>query len=273
MRSETAGDAPDVAVGGAAPEPAEDLLRPGERQPARTPGVALLDADPDFGSGFPTDVLITARRMVVVPRLDLEVGPWSPGPPPAWPRPVTGVVLLEGVLARDVLLGSRVATEFLGPGDIVDPWHARDESLPCEIRWRVDEPVVLAGLDGRFAVAARRWPSLAVVVQERLCARADRLAAQAAALQLPRVEDRVLAILWQLAERFGRVRGENVVVPFKLSHALIGQLVGARRPTVSLALKELATEGLVVRGDDGSWVLAASSPERLAGGSPSDASS
>jgi CRP-like cAMP-binding protein len=230
----------------------------------RPGGIALLDADLDFQSGVPDDGLDEARRIVVVPRVDVDPGAWEPPAQPAWPRPVTGVVIIEGILARDVRLGPRVATQILGPGDVCDPWGAQDENLPCDVRWRVYERVVLAGLDARFTIAARRWPSLGVVVQRKLCQRADRLAAQSAALQLPRVDDRVLAILWQLAERFGRVRTDHVVMPFRLSHQMIGQLVGARRPTVSLALKDLADAGIVRRGPGDSWLLASSSRERLA---------
>jgi len=220
------------------------------------PGVALLDADPDFRAGVPADALAAARRVVVVPRLDVAPGPWEPPRTTSWPDPVTGVVVLEGLVARDVELGSRVSTQFLGPGDIVDPWGAQDDMLPCRVRWEAHRDVVLGVLDGRFALAARRWPSLLAVVQRKLCERADRLAAQSAALQLPRVEERVLAVLWQLAERFGRVRPDGVVIPFNVSHRLIGQLAGARRPTVSLAVKELCAATLLTRGDDGSWFLA-----------------
>jgi CRP/FNR family transcriptional regulator, cyclic AMP receptor protein len=229
----------------------------------RRPGVALLDADPDFRAGVPSDALAAARRVVVVPRLDAAPGRWEPPPSASWPEPVTGVVVLDGLMARDVELGSRVATQFLGPGDIVDPWGAQDDMLPCRLRWEAHGDVVLGVLDGRFALAARRWPSLLVVVQRKLCQRADRLAAQSAALQLPRVEERVLAVLWQLAERFGRVRRDGVFIPFNVSHRLIGQLAGARRPTVSLAVKELCAAELLNRGDDGSWFIANRSRESL----------
>jgi hypothetical protein len=44
-------------------------------------------------------------------------------------------------------------------------------------------------------------------------------------------------------------------VPLVLSHRLIGELVGARRPTVSTALADLAREGQLARRDDGTWLL------------------
>ena len=47
----------------------------------------------------------------------------------------------------------------------------------------------------------------------------------------------------------------GIVVPLVLSHRLIGELVGARRPTVSTALAELARDGQLSRRDDGTWLL------------------
>jgi CRP/FNR family transcriptional regulator, cyclic AMP receptor protein len=71
----------------------------------------------------------------------------------------------------------------------------------------------------------------------------------------PRVEERVLALFWQLADRWGVVRPDGVVIELALTHATIGHLVGAQRPTVSLALHALAEAGLLRRGDTGAWTL------------------
>jgi actin-like ATPase involved in cell morphogenesis len=40
-----------------------------------------------------------------------------------------------------------------------------------------------------------------------------------------------------------------------LSHELLGQLIAARRPTVTLALRSLEAANAVRRCDDGSWLL------------------
>jgi hypothetical protein len=61
--------------------------------------------------------------------------------------------------------------------------------------------------------------------------------------------------MWHLAERWGRMGPSGVVVPIELTHGALGRLVGARRPTVTLALGELARDGALVRRNDGSWVL------------------
>ena len=229
------------------------------------PGVALLDADQDFCHGLAGDELLRARRLVVVPRIDLEPGPWVPPAEPPGGQPVAGIVVLEGLVMREARLGGRASVQILGPGDVIDPWTAADAALPCTVRWSVPGEVARLGvLDARFALAARHWPSLAAVVHRKLCDRADRLAAHAAALQLRSVEARILGVFWQLAASFGRVRADGVVVRLRLTHQLIGQLVGAQRPTVSLALKRLAAAGHLARTEGGGWLLADGSRELLA---------
>jgi hypothetical protein len=69
------------------------------------------------------------------------------------------------------------------------------------------------------------------------------------------VDRRLLALFWHLAERWGRVVSDGVLVPLTLSHRLLGQLVGARRPTVSTALADLAREDQIQRRPDGTWLL------------------
>ena len=74
------------------------------------------------------------------------------------------------------------------------------------------------------------------MIVDRLSERAQRLAITQAISQLNRVDRRLLALFWHLAERWGRVASDGIAVPLVLSHRLIGELVGARRPTVSTAL-------------------------------------
>ena len=73
--------------------------------------------------------------------------------------------------------------------------------------------------------------------------------------QLHRVDRRLLALFWHLAERWGRMTADGVVLPMTLSHRMLGQLIGARRPTVPTALGELARRGDIRRCDDGTWLL------------------
>jgi hypothetical protein len=134
------------------------------------------------------------------------------------------------------------------------------------LRWAGFAPGTVAVLDGRFAVAAQRWPTLAATAQARLAALGERLAVHLAICQLPRVEQRILALLWHLAERFGRMTADGVVLDLRLKHRLIGELVGAQRPTVSLALTTLLEEGLVRRRPGGALLLDPASRTALEAG-------
>ena len=69
------------------------------------------------------------------------------------------------------------------------------------------------------------------------------------------MDRRVLALFWHLAERWGRMTGDGVVVPLALPHRIIAQLVGARRPTVSTAIVRLGERGALERRGNGAWVL------------------
>lgn len=227
--------------------------------------IDLFAADAEFAGAIPQDEAELAERVLTVPRIDASVGPFDVPARESWHAPVTALVLVRGAIARHVDVADRVATQFHGPGDLVHPWSSDGEGVPCRTRWSVHDTAVLAVLDRRFALAMGRWPALATLLSDRLAEQASRASVHTAIAQLPRVEQRVLAIPWQLAERFGHVGPDGVSVPLRLTHALIGECVGAWRPTVTLALGALCDEGLISRRDDGAWVLAPKSREVLEG--------
>jgi CRP-like cAMP-binding protein len=130
------------------------------------------------------------------------------------------------------------------------------------VSWRVLEPTRLAVLDRRFATVASRWPALLDVILRRSVMRERAAGFLRAVTHLTRVDDRLLVVMWFLAERWGRVRPEGVVLPLKLTHQLLAALVGAKRPSVTTALGELTNAGLLERRDDGSWLLHGEPPEQ-----------
>jgi hypothetical protein len=165
--------------------------------------------------------------------------------------------VLGGVLASDVLVEDVVSTELLGAGDLLRPWplDAPERLLEDETRWTVLADCRVAVLDHRFAFKLARFPEVYGSLLERTERRARRLARTQAIAELHRVDRRLLAMFWHLAERWGRMTGEGVVIPLDLSHRLLGQLVGARRPTVSTAIAELARDGAVQRTVEGGWLM------------------
>ena len=218
--------------------------------------IYLLDVEPELADGLNPQERAAAARVLAVSSYVLERGPWNPHEELGDIHPVVGILLVDGMLTRDLAFAGRTTTELLGAGDILRPWDddVAFESLPFSASWHVHTPARVAILDTRVAIAAGRWPSLATALHARHIRRARSLAFQRAISQLPRVDDRMLVLLWALAERWGRVSPEGVRVPVGLPHRTLATLVGARRPSVTTALTGLAREGLVERTDEG-WLL------------------
>jgi CRP/FNR family transcriptional regulator, cyclic AMP receptor protein len=232
--------------------------------PARGSAVSLLDLEPSVGDGLAPDDLPRARRALGVPVITLDPGPWRPEALAAEFGEVGFVLVLAGVLARDHVLQDRTTTQLYGPGELLCTHTNEPDCLPCRTTHAVEMPARIALLDERFMTATRLYPAAGRWVLAKLSAQADRVARQAAILGLPRVEDRVLATFWHLAEVWGRVRGDGVLLPVPLTHERIGRMTGAQRPTVSLALRALADDGDARRVADG-WLLRSGSEERLLG--------
>jgi CRP/FNR family transcriptional regulator, cyclic AMP receptor protein len=240
-----------------------DIAVPRSPDPAETRLVRLLDAEPDFAAGVPADEAAAARRHTVAPVVTLPIGAWSPSDlgTAAATGPFMGVVL-SGLLARDVVLADRVATQLIGAGDAIPLGAWDDGSPPVHTEWRVAAPSDVAVLDARFLAAAQRWPWLTARVAERALRWADRAATLQALTQLGRVDLRLVALFWHLADRWGLMTGEGVVLPLRLTHEVLGRLVGAQRPTVTLALRALREQGVVDRLGAG-WLLSPGSSELL----------
>jgi CRP-like cAMP-binding protein len=124
----------------------------------------------------------------------------------------------------------------------------------------VIEPTSIAELDESVAGRARERPELLETLTERAFRRSRRLAVSAAIANTVGVEDRLLLLLWQLTELWGRKSPEGAVLALRLSHQTLADLVGARRPTVTLALRSLVERGEIRRGSRGEWVLTGDPP-------------
>jgi hypothetical protein len=53
------------------------------------------------------------------------------------------------------------------------------------------------------------------------------------------------------------------VLRLRLSHQLLGQLVGSQRASVTTALRRVIESGMVVRRPDATWLLRGSPPDEL----------
>jgi hypothetical protein len=191
------------------------------------------------------------------------VGPWDVSRLAGATADHIGLLVIDGILSRELVVADHVSAELLGPGDLIRPWQptSRTGLLPVDAVWTVLSPMTVAVLDRRFAAEMTRYPEITAALFDRLSERSLRLATTQAISQLTRVDRRLKALFWHLAERWGRVSGDGVIVPLALTHRILGQLVGARRPTVSTALSELAEREELIRRPDGSWLLRGDPPD------------
>jgi len=229
--------------------------------------VRVLEVDPDLGEGLDPEAFAAAERELVAQTLLVERGRWDSATTWAAVPAEIGLLVYDGVLARDVRIGRRATLEILGPGDLLHQWATdrHPAAMQVELRFEALRPVRFAVLDAAFAARAARWPSVLGEITGRAMGRATSASLRLLIHQVVRIDDRVLLSLWALAERFGRVTPDGVLVPLPINHTMMARIVGAQRPTVSQAVGELTRRGDVVRLDDGGWLLKGQFPEHLLG--------
>ena len=110
-------------------------------------------------------------------------------------------------------------------------------------------------LDERITALIGRRPQLVVNFSHGCCAGHDSGAYLMAISHQTRVEDKLLATLWHLASNWGRVTTVGVSIPFRLTHEVLGEILGSQRPSVTTAIGRLQEAGQVKRGGDGGYVL------------------
>lgn len=175
-----------------------------------------------------------------------------------------GMLIIEGMLIRRVGVDERFGAELLGEGDLLRPWQGEEEpqTLSVTTRWRVLQPARIALLDEQFALRIAPYPRVGSRLVGRALERARNLAINMAIVHQARVDTRVQMLLWHLASRWGRVSSSGVVLPLRLTHTVLADLVAARRPTVSSAVSDLARRDLV-QSEGSGWLLKGEPPGEL----------
>ena len=209
--------------------------------------IALLDVDPDLAGSKTGPELAAIRDRLTAPVFRMPVGA-MPEPPPHKRDGHLGFLVLKGLLLYEVSVCGRSTAELLGAGDLVRPSGDNvSGTLASDVKWTVLEQTLLADL-GTAASShfAESFEVLEALVR-RCAERAEAVAIQRSITAHVRVDVRVLAYLWHLADRWGVVTPGAVKVDIPLTHAVLARLIGARRPTVTTALQRLMQLGYLRR--------------------------
>jgi CRP/FNR family transcriptional regulator, cyclic AMP receptor protein len=226
--------------------------------PRRT---TVLQEDPDLAAGVPDGQLPIAERASVAALLHVARGVWDAKADAGRTRGGHGLLVLEGLLVRRVGFADRWAAELLGPGDLLRPLEhdGEEATLPFEATWRVLIDLRVAVLDRQWSGRMAPFPDVGINLAARAMLRARRLANTVAIAQQARLDARLHLLLWELADRYGRVRPDGVHLDAPLTHELLSHIAAARRPSVTSALARLAGRGLAESTDTG-WLLRGDPP-------------
>lgn len=221
----------------------------------------MLREDPDLAARLSPARLARAEQLSVAAVLRRDLGTWDGARDAAHGRDGFGLFVVDGVLVRRVGLEDRYGAELLGPGDIVQPWRhdGEEATLPFTSNWRVLAPLRLAVLDLAWVTRMAPFPEVFVELMGRAVIRSRQVASMMAIVQHHRLDDRLRLFFWELADRYGRVRPDGVHLNLELTHELIGDMVSARRPSVTLALHRLEQDGHLRREGRG-WMLLGEPP-------------
>jgi hypothetical protein len=227
--------------------------------------ISIVEADPDLADLLDEPAVDRARREAITRVQRLSPGIWDAAAAQEPAEHHRGFLIVDGLLSRTVDVLGRRCVELVGHGDVMRPWRWDPEGshVRAEVGWMVLEPTRLAVLDNELVLRMMPWPQLGLELFNRGTRRAHHLAVALAIAHHQRVDDRLMLTLWHLAERWGRVHPEGIVVPLPLGHQRLADLVGAHRQSVTTALGGLARAGAISRRDDGDWVLHGEPPAEL----------
>jgi hypothetical protein len=219
----------------------------------------VLREDPELAEAIEPGRRAQAVEALVAREVRIPTGAWGGRAIPI--SDGIGLLVLEGVMLHRVGIDDRFGAELIGGGDVLRSIQAEADTstLPLAVEWLILERSRVAVLDGRFARQLARFPQVAGRLFGRSVLRSRQLAVNMAIVHQARVDHRLHLLFWHLASRWGRVRSDGVLVPLRLTHTVLADLVAARRPTVTSALSDLNRRGLVRAVSDG-WLLSGPPP-------------
>ena len=167
------------------------------------------------------------------------------------------VVVEKGtvVVARPARGPRRRMIVALARQDAVLPAPKRDEAISAL------EDAALTVLDRRAREIVLSLPAAAIHITQALCDAMCESRSSLAVFGRTSHTERVREKLLQLAATHGRVVHEGVILDLPLTHAVLAEMIGSARETVSAALGELTAAGFVHR--EGRLYRLAVRPEEL----------
>lgn len=241
-------------------------VRPGEPTyglPRR--GVRLLEVAPELGETLDPRQFARAREGVILPAARLQPGGWQLDQlarVDGVREPIIGILLVDGCMTMEMTFAGRRCARLITAGELVLTPGLSEHSLPSVCGWTSIGGTLVAILDRQLLLIGRHLPRLLSALLQRAAEQTHEAFLLQAISQLPRVDDRLLALFWAIADRIGVVAGDQIRLELPVTHETLAQMIGAQRPTVSLGLARLQEQELL-RSNGSCWLLARASLARL----------
>jgi len=227
--------------------------------------VQLLDEDPTLLDVLEERERPAARRALTATVFRASPGTWTPSRLGVDDGHPFGLLVLDGLVLREVVVADTTCGELVGPGELLRPWEGFGHRAPTpfEIDWTVIRELRVARLDSDFARVLAMWPALIGAFVDRSVERSHSLALHVAIHCIRRVDVSLLVLFAHFADRFGRMTPSGILIPIDLTQRDLGKLVGATRQSISTALGKLAERGSLVRRPDRGWLMQRDAPEEV----------
>ena len=142
--------------------------------------------------------------------------------------------------------GKQSILGFIDPGEIfgelalLDSNSAREDAAEA-----AEKSVIVAIPKNELLAIVQKYPSIVLGVTKLIGMRRQRVERRLRNLLFRSNRDRVIHLLLELTEKYGRRTEAGVELKIRLSHQEMASIIGSTRETVTVVLGQLQTEGLL----------------------------
>ncbi len=144
--------------------------------------------------------------------------------------------------------GKEVILAFIDPGELFGELSLFEPAEREELAIAVEKSSVVLIPRELMQQSMSRYPDLAMGISRLIGLRRQRLERRLKSLLFQPNRDRLIHLLLELLDKYGRKTAEGMLIDIKLSHQDLASIIGSTRETVSATLGELQSEGLVKLG-------------------------
>jgi CRP/FNR family transcriptional regulator, cyclic AMP receptor protein len=230
-------------------------VRPGSASEDSWRSVIQLDARlRERATALPGEIAGLLRVEVV----EFDTGPADLAAVAEEPEGWLGLLILEGLFLVTLEAGHGRVGWLIGTDDFIRPWDMPELCLTSDTSCHALKPTRVALLDRDFGRRIGGAPAVTRALLSRAARTSHWLLAKSLIVSCTLVEERLMLLFALLGERWGKVTPTGIRLDLPLTHRVLASLCGARRPSVTMALRTMQTENVLERITGGGWLLSRS---------------